>query len=81
MKHCFSVGVREVHISHRLVWVEDKDGSPEKYSLEQRAISKAHECGLDNETFLEYSHTMPTEHSDIRAAYQEEIADTVNQVQ
>ena len=76
MKQYFSVGVREVHISHRIVWIDDKDDNPENYSLEQRAISKAHECGMDNETFLEYSHTMSSDNSDIRAAEPNEIDDT-----
>ena len=76
MKQYFSVGVREVHISHRIVWIEDKDDNPENYSLEQRAISKAHAGGVDNETFLEYSHTMSSDNSDIRAAEPNEIDDT-----
>jgi hypothetical protein len=78
MKQYFSVGVREVHISHRIVWIEDKDHMVllPRFELEQRAISKAHAGGMDNETFLEYSHTMSSDNSDIRAAEPNEIDDT-----
>jgi hypothetical protein len=75
MKHVFVVGVREVHVSHRIVSVDDTD-NPGNESPEDLAKSKA---GDGEEIFLEYSHTMDKEHSDIRAATQEEIDELSNE--